>query len=142
MSEDRPADVLSSLPHSRAHRRSSKRSPRPDADSPSSDAETPAARVSGPAAAAAKAKAKAKAAKAKAKAKAATATATATATANGYHAGDPGEAPSGYQAPDQELPRGTPLVATTVQAAAELAEICLSLSARAIRAALARLPRP
>jgi hypothetical protein len=35
-----------------------------------------------------------------------------------------------------------PLVATAVQAAAELAELCLSLSARAIRATLARLPRP
>lgn len=37
---------------------------------------------------------------------------------------------------------GAPLLAIAVQTAAELAEICLSLSARAIRAALARLPRP
>ncbi len=39
-------------------------------------------------------------------------------------------------------PRGAELVGTAVQAAAELAEIGLSATARAIREALARLPRP
>ncbi len=38
--------------------------------------------------------------------------------------------------------RGTEIVGTAVQAAAELAEIGLSATARAIREAVARLPRP
>jgi hypothetical protein len=59
-----------------------------------------------------------------------------------YGASDPAAAPSGYQIPEQSAGGGSPLLATTVEAAAELAEICLSLSARAIRAALVRLPRP
>ncbi len=39
-------------------------------------------------------------------------------------------------------PRGTEIVGTAVQAAAELAEIGVSVTARAIREAVARLPRP
>ena len=60
-------------------------------------------------------------------------------SANGHR---PAAAPSGFQAREQTPESGMPLIGTTVEAAAELAEICLSLSARAIRAALARLPRP
>lgn len=37
---------------------------------------------------------------------------------------------------------GLELVNTTVQAAGELAQIGLSLSARALRGAISRLPRP
>jgi hypothetical protein len=37
---------------------------------------------------------------------------------------------------------GTDILGTAVQAAAELAEIGLSVSARAIRGAVSRLPRP
>jgi hypothetical protein len=40
------------------------------------------------------------------------------------------------------LPAGANVVGTAVQAAAELAEIGLSVSARALRGALSRLPRP
>ena len=44
--------------------------------------------------------------------------------------------------PDAIPPRGKEIVGTMVQAAAELAEIGLSVSARAIKEAVARLPRP
>jgi hypothetical protein len=37
---------------------------------------------------------------------------------------------------------GVDIIGTAVQAAAELAEIGLSASARALRSAVARLPRP
>ena len=40
------------------------------------------------------------------------------------------------------LPTGANVLGTAVQAAAELAEIGLSVSARALRGALSRLPRP
>jgi hypothetical protein len=40
------------------------------------------------------------------------------------------------------LPTGAKVLGTAVQAAAELAEIGLSVSARALRGALSRLPRP
>ena len=40
------------------------------------------------------------------------------------------------------LPDGTELVATAVKAAAELAEIGLTIGARALRIAVSRLPRP
>jgi hypothetical protein len=40
------------------------------------------------------------------------------------------------------LPAGANVLGTAVQAAAELAEIGLSASARALRSALSRLPRP
>ena len=40
------------------------------------------------------------------------------------------------------LPDGTELVATAVKAAAELAEIGLTIGARALRIAISRLPRP
>jgi hypothetical protein len=39
-------------------------------------------------------------------------------------------------------PKGSDIVSTAVQAAAELAEIGLSVSARALRNAVSRLPRP
>ena len=40
------------------------------------------------------------------------------------------------------LPTGTELAGTVVKAAVELTEIALSLSARALRIAISRLPRP
>ncbi len=53
-------------------------------------------------------------------------------------AGTPTARRSGKPAPKS----GSDLVGTAVQAAAELAEIGLSISARAIRRAVSRLPRP
>jgi hypothetical protein len=90
MNDERPRDVLGSLPHSRPHRRSAKRAAR--------QTTRPNVSESPP----------------------------------GPPAGEPA-------APDQQ---GPTLLATAVEAAAELAEIALSLSARAIRAAVNRLPRP
>jgi hypothetical protein len=52
--------------------------------------------------------------------------------------GTPSRAPHAKPAPA----RGTDLLGTAVQAAAELAEIGLSLSARAVRSAVSKLPRP
>lgn len=52
--------------------------------------------------------------------------------------GTPNRAPNAKPAPA----RGTDLLGTAVQAAAELAEIGLSLSARAVRRAVSKLPRP
>jgi hypothetical protein len=52
--------------------------------------------------------------------------------------GTPSRAPHAKPVPA----RGTDLLGTAVQAAAELAEIGLSLSARAVRRAVSRLPRP
>jgi hypothetical protein len=43
--------------------------------------------------------------------------------------------------PHPETPSGPDILDTAVQAAAELAEIGLTVSARAIRRAVARLPR-
>ena len=58
-----------------------------------------------------------------------------------------GERVSGRAAPapaseEAAAPRGRELASTMVQAAAELAEIGLSVSARAFKEAVARLPRP
>ncbi len=58
-----------------------------------------------------------------------------------------GERGSGKDAPAPPTdgpapPRGREIVGTMVQAAAELAEIGLSVSARAFKEAVARLPRP
>jgi len=47
--------------------------------------------------------------------------------------------PSGHRPPQ---PSGRDIVGTAAQAAAELAEIGLSMSARALRSAVSRLPRP
>jgi hypothetical protein len=94
MNDERPRDVLGSLPHSRPHRRSAKRAA-PQASRPNV---SPNVSESPP----------------------------------GPPAGEPA-------APDQQ---GPTLLTTAVEAAAELAEIALSLSARAIRAAVNRLPRP
>ena len=54
--------------------------------------------------------------------------------------GRPGKPAPAPRRPAQ--PAGAELVGTVVQAAAELAEIGLSASARAVRNAVARLPRP
>jgi hypothetical protein len=56
----------------------------------------------------------------------------------------PGAAPGAEPPPVRELPGSnrSELLSTAVQAAAEVAEIGLSLTARAIRSILERLPRP
>ncbi len=84
MSDDRPRDVLSSLPRRRPHRRSDKRGPRP-------------------------------------------------LTSSAPPAGKPAPAPA---------PTGTDILQTAVRVATELAEIGITVSARALRNTLWRLPRP
>ena len=121
MSEQRTSDVLGALPHRRPQRRSDKRaSTAPTAGN--SDATAPVAAA--PASAG---------------------------SANRRHGqgprlrqpAQPAGTPAGPRAPRRALaPTGTELVGTAVQAAAELAEMGLSISARAIRRAVPRLPRP
>jgi hypothetical protein len=123
------SDVLSALPHRRPHRRSAKRAARP-------------ATTSAP--------------KAK-KAKAATSTSQ-TRTSNGRAAkptpatrpapkrlrqpAQPAGAPPSPRSRGSVPTTGADVVGTAVHAAAELAEIGLTAGARALRNAVARLPRP
>jgi hypothetical protein len=128
MSEDPPADVLSSLPRTRPHRRSEKRG------APKASAARGTAR---------------KSSATRATAPKAQATPKAPATPKPKPLRQP-EQPAGGppRRPPASLPRppapvsGTDILGTAVQAAAELAEIGLSASARALRAAISRLPRP
>ena len=160
MTDDRPSEVLGGLPRTRPHRRSDKRA----APAPSPAAEAPAAtREPSPAA---------EAPAATRKPTAAETPRTAKTAANGSASVKPlgpTREPSGTSArrraarakparlPQPQQPAGTPpappsrkpvpstgvdLLGTAVQAAAELAEIGLSVSARALRGAISRLPRP
>jgi hypothetical protein len=55
----------------------------------------------------------------------------------------PAVPPAGYATPtDDDRPRGTDLVGTAVQAAAELAQIGIAAGGRALKSAIQRLPRP
>jgi hypothetical protein len=115
----RPTEVLGALPHRRPNRRSAKRGAsapgygEPAVDKPAESPSTDARSVRDKRPAASP---------------------------------PPGERPAARTAPDADpapsLPRGREVVGTMVQAAAELAEIGLSASARAFREAVARLPRP
>ena len=143
MSERPPSDVMSALPRTRPHRRSQKRKPAPASNADGSPTK-------------AKAKAKANAeAKPQATSRAKPATKTTRSRPAKPRAASQPRRPSRLQQPAQ--PEGTPpnprsrrplpatgteIVGTAVQAAAELAEIGLSMSARVVRNAVARLPRP
>jgi hypothetical protein len=115
MSEEQPPGVLGGLPRSRPHRRSAKRPARVEqaaSAAPAPVAPKPAAR-----------------AKPKPKPKSA--------------AVGPKAAKRATPTPSPPPPERQPAVlGTAVQAAAELAEIGLMASARALRGALSRLPRP
>jgi hypothetical protein len=179
MSEDPPADVLSSLPRTRPHRRSEKRGARqvgtgsqeaartlPKAPAPAvrASAKAPAKRATGRRGATAP-KAPETGATGRRGATAPKAPATrgtareARATRSTARKAPSGPKPKPLRQPEQPAggpPRrppaspthspapvsGTDILGTAVQAAAELAEIGLSASARALRAAISRLPRP
>jgi hypothetical protein len=136
MSDKPQPGVIGSLPRTRPHRRSDKRAA-PPAGAPPVD-------VQG---AAEPAVVKAAAAKPKRAAKA-TAQAKRAPTAPRLHAVKPARtaaspAPT-VAAPSEPAPADAPhgVLETAVQAAAELAEIGLHASARALRRAASRLPRP
>ncbi|HEX3615855.1 MAG TPA: hypothetical protein VHU61_04935 [Solirubrobacteraceae bacterium] len=113
MSDKSEASVLGSLPHSRPHRRSEKR----------------ATATVNKAPAATKPKPKASEPKPRGAGKT-------TAAAK------PKPAPTPTPTNPSTLPQGAELVGTVVKAAAELAEIGLTVGARALRTAVSRLPRP
>jgi hypothetical protein len=156
MSDERSSELLSALPRSRPHRRSDKRGAAPRAEKPAP------ARV-----ASRKASGSAKAAKETATTKE-TAAPKAVALAERKPAASKGSAAAGRKPRPRSSakplrqpaqPRGIPaarrapkrkpapatgaeIVGTAVQAVGELTEIGLALSARALRNAVGRLPRP
>ncbi|HUB03981.1 MAG TPA: hypothetical protein VMA76_02875 [Solirubrobacteraceae bacterium] len=137
MSDERPSDVLGALPRRRPHRRSEKRaSPAPAGRSGSSP--PPAKRGSA---------ARARGARPVDGKRDAPATPTPRVTPRRpdrlrQPAQPPGVPPTPPRPgrPDQTTSRD--ILGIAAQAAAELAEIGLSVSARALRNAVARLPRP
>ncbi len=132
MSDEPKPGVIGSLPRTRPHRRSAKRPPPAGAPPLDSQAQEPEV-----AKAAAPAKPKA-ARKPAAKPRAAASTRTAP-RAKPAAAAKPTPA-TARPAPPREPTPGA--LETAVQAAAELAEIGLHAGARALRGAVARLPRP
>jgi hypothetical protein len=127
MSDDRPADVLGALPRRRPHRRSQKRG---------ALGEAPA---TAPAKAAAKATTKAPA---KATAIEGASAARKARAERLRQPAQPAGTPTAPRVRAPAPPSGPEILGTAVNAVAELAEIGLTASARALRGALARLPRP
>jgi hypothetical protein len=123
MTGERPPEVLGSLPRTRPHRRSPKRPARPLHTKPA-----PAKPSVG------------KTAVAKPRA-----TRPRTATPKPARLRQPAQPAGSPPGPRTRRPapsNGSGVIGTAVQAAAELAEIGLTVGARAIRGAVARLPRP
>jgi hypothetical protein len=130
MSDERPTDLLSGLPRTRPHRRSEKRGAPP---APRKPAEGPAPkpqRVSGASASATATPRR------KARARPTAKTLRQPAQPRGI--------PKARRAPKRKPApaSGAEIVGTAIQAVGELAELGLTLSARALRNAVSRLPRP
>ena len=154
VAEERPPEVLGALPRRRPHRRSDKRAARP-AVHESSASVTPITGERSPAAKSRTSAAKPRPAAVKPRTAAAKPRA---ATRAGVKPRAPGAKPKLRQpaqpggTPAAARPDGPParrpdvsrpdILGTAVQAAAELAEIGLAVSARALRGAVSRLPRP
>jgi hypothetical protein len=155
LSDERPSDVLGALPHRRPQRRSAKRAAPAGRSGPSGTANGNAARPKRATASAERTTAPAKRAPATPRsrgARPATPQRSAPATATratprrperlhqpAQPAGGPPTPPRAGE-PDQTT--GRDILGIAAQAAAELAEIGLSVSARALRNAVSRLPRP
>ena len=148
---DSDREVLTSLPRTRPVRRSAKRAGRPASDGSGRASAKPAPSRQ-PRAPKAATRRKPRAGKA-AKPRAPTAAATPAATPDAEHHARPRVPPkrtipaAGYAAPDprDREPGGSPaaeLVATTIQAAAELAQIGLTVGRQTLRSMLERLPKP
>jgi hypothetical protein len=166
--QERPNEVLGALPHTRPHRRSDKR--KPVAAKATAAKPKPTTVKSKPTAATSKPKAvkpktaKPRIAQPKTSATAKPKTSAPAKTASianakpaarlrqpAQPAGTPPRGPSSARVPARPPttpprragpPTGGEILSTAVQAAAELAEIGLTASARALRNALSRLPRP
>jgi hypothetical protein len=143
MADRPPSRVLGSLPQSRPHRRSEKRGDRASEPTPqATPKQSPAKRRAG---ATQRPVAKQQAATAKrraAKQSPGTAKRSAQRSRPLRQPPQPHGTPAAKVTVSERPAEGTHLVATAVQAVAELAEIGLSVSARALRGALSRLPRP
>lgn len=136
--------MLTSLPRSRPVRRSAKRGERaPAAGATGTVTKPPAARARKPAAAAA-----AKPATATAKKPSATAKQPAAAAAEPPRSAPRRKVPAaGYAAPNTRADAppasaGAELISTTIQAAAELAQIGLAVGRQTLQSMLDRLPKP
>jgi hypothetical protein len=144
VSEQRPSDVLGALPRRRPHRRSDKRAPAA-ASAPAEGAGTTRTRIARLQQPAPARKApSSRAAAPKTAASKTTAPKAAAPRARPQRLAQPAQ-PAGVPATPRRRPTpsgGRHLVATAAQAAAELAEIGLSVSARTLRSVVDRLPRP
>jgi hypothetical protein len=123
MTGERPPEVLGSLPRTRPHRRSQKRPARPPHAEPA--AAKPSAAKTGPA-----------------KPRTAKPRAAGPQPARLRQPAQPAGSPPGPRIRHPAPSNGSDVLGTAVQAAAELAEIGLTVGGRAIRGAVARLPRP
>jgi hypothetical protein len=157
MTDDQPSDVLGALPRTRPHRRSDKREARQtESNAAPEPAAKPAKRASAkrptraakpaPAVKPAAPTKPAPAAKPAPAVKAAAPTKPArTARPAGTRLRQPAQPEGTPSVPPRRRPtpaRRPDIVGTAVQAAAELAEIGLSLTARTVRGVVSRLPRP
>ncbi len=144
MAEERPSELLGSLPRSRPHRRSAKRpvkldvSGSPAATEPIGSTSSRPAKGARPTSASARRSkppsVKPAAPKRAAKGKARTETLRQPPQPRGI--------PSSPRSPVPPAPHRPEVIGTAIGAVAELAEIGLSVTARALRRTLSRLPRP
>jgi hypothetical protein len=133
LSHERPSDVLGALPRRRPHRRSDKRPAATQVLEEDRERPVQRKRVTKPAATPAR---EPRAVRPRAPKPRKEQPLRQPAQPPGF----PPTSPERESAPAQ--PAGRDILGTAAQAAAEIAEIGLSLSARALRNAVARLPRP